>query len=897
MARQRSKRSTPWGEFVLYGLFGLLVLGGLGAGGLYAAGYFDVESGPSRDGQLACPAIVRPVNAYSAITRNDLINPQTGQLHVVWLPEATANVVLRDLLKIIGRVAKRDKEAGMALTESDFFPAGTRPGLAAGIPPGMRAVSIETNEIEGLSLLRMGDRFDLFAALPSDPDIVPETEYAVLLGGIKPADTRAGQLAKQTGVRTLVRGGQMIALTRGTTRSTEGQQGLVVPANQRSRNTQVTTATIGVAPEEVTPLTEALGLETRIVCVTHSGNADDQTNAVAEISLDGLHPVVAPVRAVSAYAAIRQEDLVDPVSGRLNSYYFQPDAIDRQWLTGFGDLVGRVLRRDVAPGEPIKEADLLPLGTRPGVVAGAPEGTVVIHAAGDRLPGVDNLVIGDYLTIYQSLAQEIRPAYPAHEWATIQGGKRSLDDAALQETLQSGVRVIASDVVFLGRKDSPEPVSDTEGATLTYVLAVPPERVVPVTQALTGSDSLSVTAQPAAKNSPGSRPLRQSPFDAASIHDDDVASQWVPVANYVQRNTVPDDVRDDDMVAVPVTARTIEPFTRLSPEDFVDPTTGRLREFYFPADQIDPLWVLSVKDLVDRVTSVEVGPGRSMTASDLLPAGTRPGVAAGVPDGYVALEVTSLQVDGLSIPEIGGQIDLVASRPLAAEAAQAKSGWAASLANEVFYEPQAADIFTQADTRALCHAAILLSKEAREFEFVVENETESAADEVKIGEDGTSRRGVTRTTEPKILTRSGLACTLAVPQDAVPAITEALSVQRLVDDAPNDGQTGEESESNNDSGPLNEVLIYAVAHSSRPDVTDPVIPTIDVLQRWMFRWGRQFLSYQDTVGSVSNIHRMEQIRGTARTTANFIDGQPASGQQADVAIESATVRQLLDGSR
>ena len=143
---------------------------------------------------------------------------------------------------------------------------------------------------------------------------MPRTEYAVLLGGIKRPDTRVGQLAKQTGVRQLVESGQMIALTRGRSRSTEGQQGLTVtPSRRGSRTHETTFATIGVAPDEITPLTEALTLETRLVCVAHSGRVDDETVPVAAVDLSERQPIVAPVRPVEAFATIRQEDLVDPV--------------------------------------------------------------------------------------------------------------------------------------------------------------------------------------------------------------------------------------------------------------------------------------------------------------------------------------------------------------------------------------------------------------------------------------------------------------------------------------------------------------------------------------------------------------------------------------------------------
>ncbi|MEZ6066730.1 MAG: hypothetical protein R3B90_13725 [Planctomycetaceae bacterium] len=223
---------------MIAGILLLLVAGGGTAAALWRAGFFTPAAAPvSRAGMVACPALARSVASYAAISREDLIDPQTRQLNVVWVPERAAADVLRDMSLIIGRVAQRDKTAGSVLTERDFFPKGTRPGLAAGVPPGKRAVSVAVERVDGLELLRQGDTFDLVASLPPVKDeLDTNVEYAALLGGIKPPDTRAGRLARQTGVKPLVRRGTMVALTQGKTTSTSGQQGLTVaPARDRER--------------------------------------------------------------------------------------------------------------------------------------------------------------------------------------------------------------------------------------------------------------------------------------------------------------------------------------------------------------------------------------------------------------------------------------------------------------------------------------------------------------------------------------------------------------------------------------------------------------------------------------------------------------------------------------
>src|SRR6056297_3627424 len=191
MAKQR--RAAVRGSYLPIILMSVTVVGLLGLSGLavaWTAGYFDGEATATsepidRTGQLAFPATVRAISAYEKVTKDDFINPQTKQLNVIWLPEATANVASRDMGDIIGRVLSRDKQAGMVLTEADFMEKGTRPGLVAGIPAGKFAMSIPASGVPGLDQLRGGDRFDLLVALPKQDNgnLLSNSEPAALFGG------------------------------------------------------------------------------------------------------------------------------------------------------------------------------------------------------------------------------------------------------------------------------------------------------------------------------------------------------------------------------------------------------------------------------------------------------------------------------------------------------------------------------------------------------------------------------------------------------------------------------------------------------------------------------------------------------------------------------------------
>ena len=77
--------------------------------------------------------------------------------------------VITDLSKILGRVTAREKPAVYFFKESDFLPAGTRPGVVGGTPQGKRAYTFNAASLEGcVYQLKEGDHVDLMVSVPVD---------------------------------------------------------------------------------------------------------------------------------------------------------------------------------------------------------------------------------------------------------------------------------------------------------------------------------------------------------------------------------------------------------------------------------------------------------------------------------------------------------------------------------------------------------------------------------------------------------------------------------------------------------------------------------------------------------------------------------------------------------
>jgi Flp pilus assembly protein CpaB len=266
-------------------LFMAVVIGGVGTvGTLWALGEIDLpffkkdESEKIPPGAVGIPVSARKILAYSKVTRDDLLDPQTKRIKVMYLmPEQIPAEALQRLPDILGQVLNHEKPPGYAFTDADFLPKGTRPGLAAGVPAGKRAMTIEASKLGGSQAVRPGDHIDVIASMPVDVSKVPK---GLLAGGgsssplLSPAI--AAKMQKQATVRVIVQDG--VAVSPVTTR--------MVPILSASLTRGATTRTkpvqeivIAIEPSEVSPLSEALAIAADLTCVVRSGRPDDPGEA------------------------------------------------------------------------------------------------------------------------------------------------------------------------------------------------------------------------------------------------------------------------------------------------------------------------------------------------------------------------------------------------------------------------------------------------------------------------------------------------------------------------------------------------------------------------------------------------------------------------------------------
>jgi Flp pilus assembly protein CpaB len=225
----------------------------------------------ARKAGIAVLLSARPIPAYTKVTREYLFDAQ-GEPLVRYLTSEQVKKIgcITDVSQIVDRVLARDKRAGYAFTEKDFFPDGTRPGLVAGIPPGKRAFVLQGDKILGIHGLKAGDHFDLLGTLPVDWDKALARYRTSGMPDPMLAAQDSGSLPKHASVKALVQNGVIVVATtiREVPVGSGGQKGA-------PRTRPVQEITIALDPREVAPLTEALAVHAEVFCVARSGRPDD----------------------------------------------------------------------------------------------------------------------------------------------------------------------------------------------------------------------------------------------------------------------------------------------------------------------------------------------------------------------------------------------------------------------------------------------------------------------------------------------------------------------------------------------------------------------------------------------------------------------------------------------
>jgi Flp pilus assembly protein CpaB len=170
-------------------------------------------------------------------------------------------------------------------------------------------------------------------------------------------------------------------------------------------------------------------------------------------------------------------------------------------------LIGRVLKKDKAAGYAFRESEFLPEGTRPGLVAGIPPGKRAIALDVTKIQGVVYLKADDHFDLLASWPVDLERTLTGGRGGSVSSPNPALQAAISQQPKRAGVRTIvhagvvvqpAQPVKSLPRRGIGRPQPEQE-----IIIAVDPEEIAPLTEALTTDAEITCVARSGRPGDPG----------------------------------------------------------------------------------------------------------------------------------------------------------------------------------------------------------------------------------------------------------------------------------------------------------------------------------------------------------------------------------------------------------
>lgn len=676
-----NRRQSPL--WMLGGLFFVLLFGAVATGAtLWMAGVEFPFLASAKPPRVQIPVNARPIAPYASVTREDMIDPQKRAIATIELrPDQIVGIGLKyigddgqevssaarevteengtfmisidggkripigrvrelggammSVNDIIGRVVSKEKNPGLAFTESSFLPKGTRPGLAGATPPGMQSMTLESSSIAGLHGLKLGDKVDLIASVPHDMLGEFDPSHKPRSGVQFVTRSKASDPPQAVVERTIAQSAILLTPVRirqkpSTTSSlTEGQ---------RVQNIPVEEVVLALTPSDIPHVKKALHKGLSVMAVAQSGQAakggSDDSEAPAEQKLAVAFPLVK--RTIPAFQRITEQDFIDPVTRRPEFAYYDPDTATRSKLVPYDFLLGRVANRDIEAGTVISESELAEQGAKGGIGSVIPPDRQAVVISASQILGSEYLSVGDHLDLLGSFKLE-------HERKT---ELTILDD-------DNKMTITSSEAI--SRKTDLQ-WSDSLGHRAEHWLLAVDAQVVAI--ARTPNES-------SGANNSIANPISSLTL-AVRLRDADALSQAAAMVEEIKitaafRSNLPINA-PLGMASVPLCTVAVRAFEKLEPwgAAVARPALTSLAIDEIKGKEI----VTDLQAYVGRVLKTNKLPGEYFTESDFFPADTAAGISAGFASGYRGFLVHTQQLAGLELVKQKMRVDVITAEPL-----------------------------------------------------------------------------------------------------------------------------------------------------------------------------------------------------------------------------------------
>jgi Flp pilus assembly protein CpaB len=224
----------------------------------------------------------------------------------------------------------------------------------------------------------------------------------------------------------------------------------------------------------------------------------------------------------------------------------------------------------------------------------------------------------------------------------------------------------------------------------------------------------------------------------------------------------------EGLLAVPVPARNIPAYARVTRDHFWDPANRRLTFIYLPENSVAPEMLTRLPDIMGRVLDHEKPAGFVFTDADFLPRGTREGLVAGIPAGKRAIRVEADKVQGLYGLRAGDRFDLVATLPIeAARGTQAFGNVGGVYGQQLALQAQLSNWQKQATVRVMVQNGVVVEP--------------MITRQVPVFSRTLTQGGITRM-------RPIQEIVIAIDPDEVARLTEAMAVGAEISTVPRSGR-------------------------------------------------------------------------------------------------------------
>lgn len=285
-----------------------------------------------------------------------------------------------------------------------------------------------------------------------------------------------------------------------------------------------------------------------------------------------------------------------------------------------------------------------------------------------------------------------------------------------------------------------------------------------------------------------------------------VAALWALGVVDVSRVFAPVAPSREGLVAVPVPARAIPAYTRVTRDHFWNPETQQLTSLYLPPDSVTPAMMTRAADIFGRVLNHDKPAGFVFTEADFLPKGTREGLTGGIPTGKRAVRVEAEQVQGLYGLRSGDRFDLVATLAIDSRSGRTAFDAGGAYSAQFALQAQLSNWQKQATVRVLVQNGVIVEP--------------LLTRQVPVFSRSLTQGAITRM-------RPVQEAVLAVDPDEVARLTEAIAVEAKVSVVPRSGRPDEPANSiTPDLTPVSPFVGFAGAvPAAAPGLTPGASPT------------------------------------------------------------------------